>query len=894
MTDINNEIRISENDISEVIELFVRQYKGVLFHDNPFTEDVGLFSSVQKLASQIPIVKNFIPSIDAKQQVIQKLLEEQSVATSFSKWYAISLQLDEILDNNTWKNTPESDLYDYEFVYNSLIEMRQARENHDYKLLLYLIRTKWVRNVGNIGDINLYKHSFVGTKKLIEDYIEECKLSLKYLVNNQGVNLDDRYLLGMLVQTRKNIGRTALVLSGGSTFGMFHIGVLVSLLEANLLPRIISGTLAGLIVASILSCHNNEENKLLIETLGEKEFNIFESSVDDSDSNNNVNSSDGSEKKKNQFRRLLQGFGHFLKYGTVFELEGLKRTVKGFVGDLTFREAYNRTGKILNVTVSPASLHEQTRLLNYLTAPNCLIWSAVCASCSVPGFFPSSSIYEKNPKTNKIQEWNNDSSIKFVDGSVDNDLPITRLLEMFNVDHIIAVQVNPHVVPILRVSINNPGGGVEHELTTKFKGVLNNVYDLFTSELIHFFQILNEMDIYKNLSTKIISLLSQSYSGDITILPNFKVNDFKKIFVNPTPEFIADFIVRGARATWPKMTLINNHCGVEFELDKAITLLRGRSITSHHRTSTFTNSLVVNPITPIRSNDEESPEKRRMNVFMKNVPKFKRNVSYSGTRKKQRNSSISNFQAFSTLSPSSVNGHANNVQSPSRQHHKSTTSLSSMSYTTPSKREINSSHRAHTDYQEKYTRSNDDTFRIRKARSSGNFESYSNDATPIDQRIKYQSDRVPNMDKNPYAETPNEHELDPGPEENGYLEEYDSDYDYDIKPYVQDKIDEASDNTSSKNDSYSKDKDTDTDNSIKTGDCTADDEKAYLPKRSQNNSLTNSYIGLNRLKDADLSKVNSNNSPNPYLKDPLVDKTLQLNSPDIRRTLTKKINEIQR
>ena len=45
--------------------------------------------------------------------------------------------------------------------------------------------------------------------------------------------------------------------------------------------------------------------------------------------------------------------------------------------------------------------------------------------------------------------------MKFVDGSVDNDLPITRLLEMFNVDHIIAVQVNPHVVPILRVSVSN-------------------------------------------------------------------------------------------------------------------------------------------------------------------------------------------------------------------------------------------------------------------------------------------------------------------------------------------------------------------------------------------------------------------------------------------------------
>ena len=58
----------------------------------------------------------------------------------------------------------------------------------------------------------------------------------------------------------------------------------------------------------------------------------------------------------------------------------------------------------------------------------------------------------ENPKTNEIHEWNNDESMKYVDGSVDNDLPITRLLEMFNVDHIIAVQVNPCCAHIESVS----------------------------------------------------------------------------------------------------------------------------------------------------------------------------------------------------------------------------------------------------------------------------------------------------------------------------------------------------------------------------------------------------------------------------------------------------------
>ena len=196
------------------------------------------------------------------------------------------------------------------------------------------------------------------------------------------------------------------------------------------------------------------------------------------------------------------------------------------------------------------------------------------------GIFPSCSVYEKNPKTNEIHEWNNDESMKYVDGSVDNDLPITRLLEMFNVDHIIAVQVNPHVVPILRVSVSNIGGQVENDLIYKMKHLLNNVYDFVSCEAIHYLQLLNELDVYKNLSNKMISILSQNYSGDITIIPEYKMSDFVNLFENPDTEFMLDFICRGAKVSWPKVSIIHNHCSVEFALDKAITILRGRIITS--------------------------------------------------------------------------------------------------------------------------------------------------------------------------------------------------------------------------------------------------------------------------------------------------------------------------
>jgi len=37
-------------------------------------------------------------------------------------------------------------------------------------------------------------------------------------------------------------------------------------------------------------------------------------------------------------------------------------------GSMTFKEAYLRTGRILNVSVIPADQHSPTKLLNYVTA----------------------------------------------------------------------------------------------------------------------------------------------------------------------------------------------------------------------------------------------------------------------------------------------------------------------------------------------------------------------------------------------------------------------------------------------------------------------------------------------------------------------------------------------
>ena len=517
----------------------------------------------------IPIINRFFfKKEEEESSEFKELLQKQKEVLTYREWYQVSLKLDELSGKNEWKKERKSDMYDYELVYNNLVEMREARLSKDYTKLLYLIRTKWVRNLGNMGDGELYIHCYVGTKQLIEEYVEECQKSLQYLVHDEGVKLDDRYILDMLIQTRKNIGRTALVLSGGSTFCIFHIGVLMTLFEEDALPKIVSGSSAGSIVASILCSYTYEDTLKILNTIIDKKFNVFGKHNEETESKD----------KKHGFQELLNKISHLLKYSTLFDSTGIQETMIELVGDLTFREAYNRTGRILNITVSPTSNHEQTKLLNYLTAPQCLLWSACCASCSLPGIFPSTKIYEKIPETEEIQEWNNDTSATFLDGSVDNDLPIVRLLEMFNVNHIIASQVNPHVAPLLRISNSSSAGVVKNELIYRFQIFLTSCYNFITSEIIHYLKMAAELNVQRTVAQKLITLFSQQYSGDITIVPDFSSEDYLKIFENPSPEFLLDFITRGVKASWPKITLIKNHCDVELALAEATKELKGRLI----------------------------------------------------------------------------------------------------------------------------------------------------------------------------------------------------------------------------------------------------------------------------------------------------------------------------
>ena len=475
-------------------------------------------------------------------------------ARSYEEWSEAAAILDELEGAEQWKRNDFDIEYNADTVRSRLHDIEAALLDCDRERLTFLIRTALTRDVGGLGSVNLYKHCHIGTKHLIERYIKAVENAIAWIVENTKLSRSAREateLWETMKAARQSFGRTALLLSGGGTLGMNHIGVLKALFDNNLLPRIISGASAGSIVCAVVCTKTDAEIPEVLSTFPYGDLDVFEEA--------------GHETS------LIQRATRLLKEGALYDVANLKRVMRNLLGDITFQEAYNRTRRILNIGVTGAGLYEMPQLLNYVTAPDVVIWSAVAASCSVPGVFTPACLEAKDSLTGEISEWDPTPSA-WIDGSVDSDLPMTRLSEMFNVNHFIVSQVNPHVIPFLAREADEI---IHHRLAEEpgfapGPGWFNYLATLSKDEVLQRMHTFAEFGAFPNVTTKLRSVLGQRYSGDITIMPEIPYVHFLNILNNPTPEFMEEALLNGERATWPKITRIRNHVAIELKLDWAV------------------------------------------------------------------------------------------------------------------------------------------------------------------------------------------------------------------------------------------------------------------------------------------------------------------------------------
>ena len=147
-------------------------------------------------------------------------------------------------------------------------------------------------------------------------------------------------------------------MQGGAIFGMCHLGVVKALFLRGLLPRIITGTATGALIAALVSIHTTEELPAVLAGEG-----IDLSAFSKKDTIQEQTS-------QSRWNTLLRRVRRFTREGYFLDVTVLEECVRANVGDLTFEEAYNRSKRVLNITVATEGQDGVPTLLNYLTAPN--------------------------------------------------------------------------------------------------------------------------------------------------------------------------------------------------------------------------------------------------------------------------------------------------------------------------------------------------------------------------------------------------------------------------------------------------------------------------------------------------------------------------------------------
>ena len=458
-----------------------------------------------------------------KVSLLRQALDE---ANTYEEWKEIALELDSVTGLDLWKLDNGSDHYNHEIIRDRLMQLRHLMRQKDGRQLMRALREGLYHDIGNIGNPLLYTYAHVGTKRLIEDYIEQVCLSLNYLCDAELDFLNLEQKQRFFEDTFHSYGQPALMLSGGATLGLFHVGVCKALHEQNLLPKVISGSSAGSLVAGMLGTHSDEE---LVEMYDGEGFYHHAWTW-----------------KRWQEGLLGQGFA---------DQRQLERFVRNNIGEYTFEEAFAKTGRHINVTVSPLQSHK-ARLMNELTSPYLLVWSAALASCAVPVLFPPVTLTTKNHQGEYHPYM---PSERWVDGSVRSDLPRQRLARLFNVNYFIASQVNPHIVPFMQTDKERLQKG---KIMSWPKKIARAQLQIAGMGVFDFMRERTRIETIRQLMDHGYGIIAQRYYGDVTIVAKYTWKHYARMLQNPTDEMLMWFRVQGERITWPKMAMIKTHARI--------------------------------------------------------------------------------------------------------------------------------------------------------------------------------------------------------------------------------------------------------------------------------------------------------------------------------------------
>ncbi|KAK2000590.1 patatin-like phospholipase [Colletotrichum falcatum] len=487
----------------------------------------------------------------------ERLRRSMRRTNNYRDWVVAAKELDSYLDRQRWKEENDFAYYDSKTVKRVWEQMRKCRQRAEaqengetdgqgqnkpqgkpaieelHALLSACVKSNFV----GVENPRLYSQTYYGTKNLVQNFIDEVERSIKFVLNTKQLSMEEKRSIFKGMHT--NYGRTALCLSGGASFAYYHFGVVKALLEADLLPDVITGTSGGALVAALVATRTNDELKqLLVPALAHRITACRET--------------------------FWTWIPRWWKTGARFDsVDWAKQCSWWTRGSMTFREAYERTGRILNVSCVPADPHSPTILCNYLTSPDCVIWSAVLASAAVPGIL--------NPVVLMMKQ--RDGTLvpysfghKWKDGSLRTDIPIKALNLHFNVNFTIVSQVNPHINLFFFSSRGSVGHPVTHRKGKGWRGgyVMSAVEHYLKLDMTKWLKFIRHAELLpRPLGQDWSQLFLQTFSGTITIWPKTVPSDFYHILSDPDPPRLARMIHEGQQRGYPILKFVANRLKIE-------------------------------------------------------------------------------------------------------------------------------------------------------------------------------------------------------------------------------------------------------------------------------------------------------------------------------------------
>ena len=478
---------------------------------------------------------------------IKKLQRQLDRAENYEEWKSIALRLDEETGAQEWKFDNSSPYFDAEIISHRLNLLRRYRFQKRTADLMYILREGFSHDVANIGHPLLFTQTYIGTKKIIEHYIEEVSQALSYIASSKCEQFTLKEKLDFFENCEKAYGQPALMFSGGATLGLFHSGVVKALREQDLMPKVLSGSSAGAIMTAMLGVADPSEIPHLLT--GEHFY------------------SDAFHFRSLQ--ELIKG------NGGLADVRYLKKFLVENLGDVTFAEAFEKSGLDINVTVAPYNVaQEDARIMNKYTSPDLLVWSAVLASCAVPVLFPPVRLTSKRYDGVHTPYL---ASTRWVDGSVRSDFPQERMSRLYNLNYTIASQVNPHIVPFMQ----NDEQRFRQDLLSWPERILRQQGKIAVMGVMDFTRShMGRIPSIRRLLDHGYGIVDQRYYGDVNIVGNYGLRHYGYMLQNPKPKLFNMLQREGERATWPKISSIEAHARIGKTIQHCLEILKSPQVQS--------------------------------------------------------------------------------------------------------------------------------------------------------------------------------------------------------------------------------------------------------------------------------------------------------------------------